>query len=999
MISEISSQSKRLEKDSEKANEFIQIFNELKDLESNIYIKDIKKIDDQKTLIEKGRVQIEKEIIENENKKQEKESKFEFLKIDMDSKEKEVEFLREKRESIIRLKEEFSSDLNLSLEKESFYKKDSERINKELRDIEYENKSLDKETISGEEKEKLLSKEYKEFLSEYEIKEKELNNIDEKLHNMEVNIEDKKDETNSLYEEIADKKSKIKNMDEIYLNRDNSLAEFTNEKKELFKKLDKISEDIERTINEKTKIEAKQEKLIEEKSQHEFREKELKGKIDMELKKTKEVEMKIERIDSSYKLYKNMEYSYEGYYKSVKNLLKALENEKLENKGFHGIVGDLLSVDEKYELAINISLGASLQNIVVDSEENAKHMIAYLKNNKLGRVTFLPLNIIKGNTLNIDIKEIKPYGVLGLANELIEYEKKYENIFKSLLGRTIVIDSIDNAILFAKETNHRYRIVSLEGEMLNPGGSLSGGSYRDNISIINRKNKIKDMENSLSSLKVDLKDLRNTNLRLQSELNSISDKIEAVKKDLEKAKIYIINIDNDKKSSEKGKKFFQRDIKKIEDQIKEVQNSSKESLEKSLQDRESLKIDLDKFENLKAIEKEIMEDLNLNKVNREKSYQDLNEIRISIKLTENKLSNLSKEKEKLKKKIVDNNLLKDCKIEDLNLNKKQLEEITIVKEASTLKKEEKLQEELEINKKIKSKLLNKDKCLKDFYREQETLKTLNENINTLERAKNKKDLKFSQIQIKRDNISFKLLDDYNMTIEDALLLERPIDDLKKARDRVEVLKSKIKQMGSVNLGAMEEYKEVKERLDFMEEQHKDLIKSKESLKRIIEDMEKEMRVHFLSSFEEIKENFSEVFSELFNGGTATLELEGKEDDILTSGIEIKAKPPGKVLQNLSLLSGGEKSLVAVSLLFAILKAKPSPFCILDEIDAALDDSNINRYTSYLKKINRDTQVVLITHRKTSMEIANVLYGVTMEEKGISRIISMKLKENVKELVS
>nr|WP_300005381.1 AAA family ATPase [Tissierella sp.] len=244
-----------------------------------------------------------------------------------------------------------------------------------------------------------------------------------------------------------------------------------------------------------------------------------------------------------------------------------------------------------------------------------------------------------------------------------------------------------------------------------------------------------------------------------------------------------------------------------------------------------------------------------------------------------------------------------------------------------------------------------------------------------------------------------MLNDYKLDLEEALLLKKPIDNIKETRKDINILKEKIKKIGNVNLGALEEYKEVKERLDFMQTQSKDLIESKDILKDIIEDMEKKMRVNFLSSFEEIKENFAEIFSELFNGGVATLELNNENNDILKSGIEIKVKPPGKVLQTLSLLSGGEKSLVAVALLFAILKTKPSPFCILDEIDAALDDSNISRYTSYLKKINEDTQVILITHRKTSMEIANVLYGVTMEEKGISRMISMQLKENKNELVS
>ena len=572
LIAEIGSQSKRLEKDSKKANEFISTFNELKDLESNIYIKDINKIDNEKTLIKRDIFQMENEIIGNENEKQEKESKFESLKIEMDSKEREIEILREKKENIIRLKEEFNNSLNLSLEKESFYKKDLERINKELKEINHEKNRLDKETKSEVEKEKLISKDYKDLISEYEIKQKELNIIDGKINRIEMEIEDKKHKINFLYEEIADKKGKINNVNDIYLNIDNRLSEFENEKRELLEKLNTIARDIKKLLNDKRQIEIKQNEFFEEKSRDEFKEKELQRKVNTDLKKIKELEIKVERINSSYKLYKNMEYSYEGYYKSVKNLIKALENKKLKNNGFHGIIGSLLSVDEKYEVAINISLGGNLQNIVVDSEENAKYMISYLKNNNLGRVTFLPINTIKGSSLNINIEEIKKYGVIGIANELIEYEKKYENIFKSLLGRTIVIDSIDNAILFAKETNHKYRIVSLAGEILNPGGSLSGGSYNDNISIINRRNKIKNMESSLDSLKFDLNNLRDENLIFQDDLNLLKNKIEMARVNLEESNIDKINIDNDIKSLENKKDFFKKNIQKLGYQIEEVQN-------------------------------------------------------------------------------------------------------------------------------------------------------------------------------------------------------------------------------------------------------------------------------------------------------------------------------------------------------------------------------------------------------------------------------------------
>ncbi|OLS01734.1 chromosome segregation protein SMC [Tissierella creatinophila] len=999
LIYEISAQYKRLEKDSKKATEFINIFNELKDLETNIYIKDIKVIDDKKALIIKDKTQVEKEIEEKEKEKLKKQNIFDGLKENMDNREKEIELLRKKREDIIRLKEESKNKVLLLLEKENFCKKDLSRISEELKDMDDEDIILNKELILISEHIDLSSSEHNKLISQYEIKEKQFNYIDKKSIDTEKYIDDKKNEISLLYEKIADKKGELNNIDSLSLNSDKKILELKDEEKKLYEKIKKISENIQKLNDDKKTIELNQERLFKDKEIYGLENNKIKEKIDENFQKIKELEMQIERISSGYKLYKTMENSYEGYYKSVKNLLKALKDNNLENKGFHGIVADLLSVNEKYEIAINISLGGNLQNIVVDNEKNAKSMISYLKTNKLGRVTFLPIDTIKGNELAIDMENVKKQGVLGLAHRLIKYEKKYEDIFKSLLGRTIVIDNIDNAIKFAKKTNNSYRIVTLEGELLNPGGSLSGGSYKDNINIINRKVKIENMEKILSNLKVDLSNLRTENLVFQKEFKLIEEKIDILKNNIEIDNINLRNIENDKKTFKNEEEFFGKNLEKTRCQIKELINSSRANLEKTLQNKIILKIDIDRLEELKENVKINIDSLTICKENREKAYKDISEIKLSIKLIESKLLNYKNEVKNLKQKKINNKLLKEEKLKEIIVVKKDLEKIILDKQVSETSMQESFKEEVNLKNDIEIKVEDKDKYMNNFYKEQTIIKTLIENISTLERNKNDKDLKLSRLEMERENITSKLLADYKLNIEEAFLLERSIDNIKESRKRIKLLKEKIKHLGNVNLGALEEYREVKQRLEFMETQHNDLIESKESLKDIIRDMEKEMKLNFLNSFEEIKNNFSKVFSELFNGGSAILELENTEDDILKSGIEIKVKPPGKVFQSLSLLSGGEKSLVAVALLFAILKVKPSPFCILDEIDAALDDANISRYTSYLKKINDDTQFILITHRKTSMEIANVLYGVTMEEKGISRIISMKLKENKNELVS
>ena len=998
LMSEISIQYNRLDKDSKKADEFLNLFEELKNLEVNIAIEEINSIDTQCNLINKDNKQVEKEIHDYEKLKEEKQQVFDRLQNNINNKEVQIETLRKEREDIISLKEKSKNDLSLLLEKENFYKKDLSRIREELSNIDKENIVLGKESLKLKENSKTSYKEHADAIVEYEKKEIELNYIDHELELLEGTIDEDSHEINLLYQKIADKKGELNSIDSLYLNSDDVILKLNNEKKIIQDKVGKISEKIDLLINKKDNLETEHEKLIKNKQVHEVEYRKLNEMKSENLAKIRELEINIERISSSYKLYKNMEYSYEGYYKSVKNLLKALEDKKIKDDGFNGAVVNLLSVDEKYEVAINISLGGNLQNIVVDNQETAKDMIAYLKENKLGRVTFLPIDTIKGKVLNIDFKETGSLGVLGLAYELVEYEKKYENIFKSLLGRTIIIDNIDNALKYAKKTNNIYRIVTLEGEVLSSGGSLSGGSYRDNISIINRKTKIENLADSLRKLKDELGELEDESLKLQNKIERSSNNLNELKNNIDNVNIDTINTKNDKNTLQNEINFLNKDMNKIKDELEIYKKNAKESLERSVENRNILENDISKLEDLKKELNLLTLNMSCKKDNRDKLYKEYSEVKINIKIIENKLLNQKNEIINIDKKIGDNNLLKITKIDEVTLTQKHLKEVTINRDIANDNIEVNLNKEINIDRDIKLTIGDKDKYMNSFYKEQNKLKEINEGINILERAKNDKELKLSKLILQRDNIESKLMNDYKLNIEEARKLKMPLENFKQVKSNIKILKEKIKHLGNVNLGALEEYKEVKERLEFMQTQHDDLIESKENLKIIIKDMEKEMRIHFSTSFEEIKDNFSEVFCDLFNGGTATLELDNENDDILKSGIEIKVKPPGKVLQSLSLLSGGEKSLVAVALLFAILKSKPSPFCILDEIDAALDDSNISRYTSYLKKINKETQFILITHRKTSMEIANVLYGVTMEEKGISKIISMELKENKNALV-
>ena len=691
-----------------------------------------------------------------------------------------------------------------------------------------------------------------------------------------------------------------------------------------------------------------------------------------------------------------MEAGYEGYYKSVKSILQITNKDSNLRKGLIGVVADLLKVDSIYEKAIDISLGSNVQNVVVETEEDAKKFVNYLKNHRLGRATFLPISIIKGKSIKLNQLDKDEFNILGLSHELVKYEKRYHDIFEFLLGRTIVVKDIDNGIKLANKYGHIYRIVTLEGEVLNAGGSITGGSYgKDSISIINRRNKIDSLYQEISTINANLLHLDTIKVNLEQSLNSLNlliDNKDSIVKSID-SKIYEnLNTQN----------VYKNDSERLVDEITRKQEEIL-SLSKDLQNYNINKDNLDRI--LKEIEMEI-----------EKAKHDVDLITIKVVELKNKRTDLDKELTDIK---INLNSMEHSKntlehnSQNYSISKEQLTILLIDKKNSIISiqneiesiassrieveeeitKYEKIENSiaLELNDLIKE----KDKKMNSLYDEQDILKIIHKKILDNEKALNNLEIKLARYELQLENNYTKLIDEYELTIEEAIKFEKEIENIQGANNEVKELKDKIKVLGNVNISAIDEFKYITERLDFIMTQHKDLINAKENLKEIIKDMEKRMKTQFINSFKEINSNFTEVFSVLFNGGKAILELDDN-DDILKSGIEITVQPPGKKLQSLSLLSGGEKSLTAVALLFAILKTKPSPFCILDEIDAALDEANINRYTNYLTKFIEKTQFILITHRKTTMEIADVLYGVTMEEEGVSKLISVKLKNNLVE---
>jgi len=766
----------------------------------------------------------------------------------------------------------------------------------------------------------------------------------------------------------------------------------------------KVKEDtnirkMERLLEEKEEIEAELELLKEESIKNKQIEENFKKDEKIILETINKNEIKLQGFLSSLNLYKNMETAYEGYYQGTKNILKAVKNKRISNEGFIGPVAELLKVDKTYEKAIDISLGSSVQNIIMESEASAKNLVEYLRNHNLGRATFLPLNTIRGNVLNINIEQLKKYGVLGLGHNVIQYKEEYNNIFKYLLGRIIIIDNLNNGLRLANRFGHRYKIVTLDGDLLNPGGSLTGGSYGKNtISLISRKNKITNLSENIDKLQLIIKDKKREKRGITKKLENIMDKNKQIDLEIKTLESEALDTSNRYDNLLDDKSTLEENLIKSTSEIKEL----KKEMDNLRWEKNNNKNILKELENKSEIVKKDTNILKYSLENNNPLYEKLSgviaDLRIEINTSENNIRNLQKEIDRKTQENIDNDL--SYKENSNKIKELEKEISTIIENKDKLSRliKETENNETHISAKMEEYIDKKEYLMKDYYNKEKDIRDIDKTISILEKQNNNNSLKLSKVKLKLEIEEFKLLDNYELNFQEARKYEREISNITKARNRVAKLKTSIKNIGNVNLASIEEHKSVKERLEFLNNQHDDLSSSKKDLNLIIEDMEEKMEKIFKKSFSEINRNFSEIFISLFNGGRASLQLSDM-DNILESGIEIQAQPPGKRLQSLSLLSGGEKSLTAVALLFAIFKTRPSPFCILDEIDAALDEANIGRYTEFLKSFQEETQFILITHRKTTMEIANILYGVTMAEEGVSKLISVELKDFIENIAS
>ena len=973
ILYEIEQNEARLKGESEKAREYKGLMEEYKKVDVSISYNAYEKIEKNllKFTADKDRLLDDLKLSEIKNKEVEESAA--PLQAELKKYEALIDEIKEQRNKDLR-----DFDINrqkLEINKEKLKSIEDKVLDNKLKEKEHENKLLE-----SQEKIKTLSlvKKSSEETLLYIAKELEaLKNenasydrasyddamnmgleLDKELEALRLSIENYNNNKTTQNEKLKDIEKKI-NDKEDELNKQN----------DDFNKANSELNDLNQSFGDKENLYKKAKD-------------EITAKVD-DLSKSKDAYFALENdirvLQKSYEMHKNLEENLDGYYRSVKEIAKAAKKNYFESDS--RLVVDIFNCDEKYSLAIESALQSNLQAIVIDRDDDAKEYIDFLKKNNYGRATFYPLNRYTSRSnenYNINDKD-----AIGFASELITYDKKYDNLFKSLLQRTVVTITFDAALRISK-VHKQYRYVSLDGQIINSSGSIVGGSQVKS-SFISRKHmltklmdEIKEKENALADAKKllinkeeEIKLEKISYDKLNEEIIAINEKINTAKKEINSLEINIA--------------FAQRDISEAKTQREELNKALvalEESIAQGAKHLEELKNKKLEHEKKIEAEKELIKGFEEEK---DRRNEKLLQISVEKSTLEIKLEKTLEDIAFSEEYIARSQEIKDglaSEFKELSQNKEALENEN-AGIMDFLKKNEELEQKY-IDK-INQKTDEKEKVLSKIFALQNEIKTCQEGIIAIKDEINKNEVLLARNEVMKDNIKEKLSNDYFINVENIdkdSLVKASTKDLKELQEKIDAL-------GDVSLSSIKEYEDTLTRLEFLRKQYDDMQESKEDLLNIIDDIDETIKIKFKDNFNIIQGYFSEIFQNLFGGGEAKIYI-SDESDILNSGIEIEARPPGKSMQSLSLLSGGEKTLTAIALLFAVLKSKPSPFCILDEIDAALDDANISKYTAYLDRIKDETQFILITHRKVTMEISDAIYGITMKEKGISSILSMKL---------
>ena len=987
ILAEIETNMEPLKGQAEKAKKYLNLREELKNIEIGLFIYNIEKYKETLEQIVK-----DEEIYQNQCN--EEEGRLERVKILKEELRSNIDEITSQIEEMSKLGfesqkeiEMLNSDINVANTRIANNRENDERYTQEIQELEKRIEELNDEIKQKQAKKNNLKQNKEKFENELKQKQSQLDELTKKLSSKELEIEGYKKQVEENTDKKYELQSNINTQTINYENYEKRQKQIKSEIQSNISELDSTRLDKEDIAKGFYEIENKRNKLVKDLEEISAKKEEANKKIKLFEGNINALSSEMRIKESRLKFLVETEKEKEGYIKSVKDLLKDCENIRELGKGMNGVLANLIEVPEEYQTAIEMCLGASLQNIVTDTEEDAKRLVAHLRKNNLGRASFLPISSVRGKKLEHIRGNEK--GVIGIASDLIKFNKKYEQIVLNLLGRTLVVDNMDTAIKVAKQNNYSFRIITIQGDLINPSGAITGGSIaKKTVNILGRGREIEKLEKEVKELKEKIASLQKEKEEYESSNEDILDLAVSLEKELqeidityatEKQKVVSINENIAKLEARLSK------LKEEQEHLEEQKKIVLDNKEKIKQEIEELNVQTEKFTKiineyaqLNKDDQKYIDELNFDITNLKISVSSFDESEASIQEIEERIN---QEIENTNKSIFNKKLQKEqIKQDNFNLEKT----IQDIKEKIENIKEDVKQSGSKIEQ-LKEERIQKNEKLNE---QEEQITSKFKIIEDLKAQIVKLDVRKTKIQEDINSIINKMWEEYELTPNSVHDYKKP-ENVALTQKKVNNLRADIKELGSVNVDSIEEYKTLKDRYDFMSEQRVDLENTMSKLRKIIVDMTSIMKKQFKEQFEIINKNFDETFKELFGGGNANLKLED-EDNILECGIEITVQPPGKKLQSMTLLSGGEKAFTAIALLFAILKINPAPFCVLDEIEAALDDVNVYRYAEYLKKFANETQFLVITHRKGTMEAANTVYGVTMEENGISKLLSMKL---------
>ena len=989
ILSELAKQLGPLERQSETARIYLAKRDELKELDINLFLLDHQRTGELLNELETKLSQAQQELDEAQSAYEQTKAEYERLEQELEELNTKLDALKEEQQENALLKQQYEGQIKVLEEQISSGRQNSEHFRSRLTVLkdDLQKRSEEKEKLT-EERAALYNR-LKETRDNLKKETESLENIVSNVDECTQAVEDGKNEIIEILNSRATTKGKAQRFDAMMEQLDIRKAEVSrrilrlkSEEAILESDREKAQKQYDAVTNVIQSTNAECVRLDEE--IHQIQEKLKKQNSQMEIGQTA-----YHREASRLESLRNITERYDGYGNSIRRVME----QKSHEPGIRGVVADIIHVQKDYEVAIETALGGSIQNIVTDNEQTAKRMISFLKKNRYGRATFLPLSNISGRGGLAQKDVLREPGVVGTANTLVEADAEYSELVMYLLGRVLVVDNIDHAIAIGKKYRHSLRMVTIEGESLSPGGSMTGGAFKNNSNLLGRRREIEELERSVGILKKELEETQRAIGENRSRRNVLRDTIADFQQQLQQqyveqntAKMNLAQIQEKEDEIQSSYRRIEREQEELRQQAGEIRqdhSSIARELEDSQKDEKELEVFIEtkqkELEEWKAEETEknhVLEKIRLEESSLEQQNHFLqenisrleNEIEAYHRESEEITENLSRSAEEIHKK--------EDGIEEL---KKAVTECTGKEEVLDARRIE-WQEEKE----------KRSTSHKSFFEKRDHL---SEKTSLLDKECFRLRSQAEKIEEQRESQISYMWEEYEITPNNALQYRKEeLTDRQTIKKDVLRIKDEIRKLGSVNVNAIEDYKNLLERHTFLSAQYEDIVKAEETLEGIIQELDEGMRKQFTEKFRDIQREFDKAFKELFGGGKGTLEL-AEDEDILEAGIRIISQPPGKKLQNMMQLSGGEKALTAIALLFAIQNLKPSPFCLLDEIEAALDDSNVGRFASYLQKLTKNTQFIIITHRRGTMNAADRLYGITMQEKGVSTLVSVDLVEN------